>query len=80
MIEDNNKMRCIAAVDIKKGEKLAITYVELIMPGVLRRKLLKKVKKLPKIAYCGNYVNLISQFFDKNFVKPIVLLKNFLKS
>ena len=48
MIEDNNKMRCLAAIDIKKGEKLAITYVELIMPGVLRRKLLKKVRKIVK--------------------------------
>ena len=49
MIEENNKMRCVAAVDIKKGEKLAITYVELIMPGVLRRNLLKKVRKVISI-------------------------------
>ena len=37
------KMRCIAATNIAKGEKLAITYVDLIMPGVIRRKQLKEV-------------------------------------
>ena len=41
--ESNNTMRCIAAKDIAKGEKLAITYVDLIMPGVVRRQQLYKV-------------------------------------
>ena len=42
-LESNNTMRCIAARDISKGEKLAITYVDLIMPGIVRRQQLKKV-------------------------------------
>ena len=41
--ESNNTMRVIAARDISKGEKLSITYVDLIMPGVVRRQHLKKV-------------------------------------
>ena len=31
-------------------------------------------------AQCGNYGNSLSQIFDKNFVKVIVLLKKLLKS
>ena len=30
---------------------------------------------LPYTAQCGNYTNLLSHFFGKNFVKPTILLK-----
>ena len=42
-LEDGNKIHCIASRDIKKGEKFAITYVDLLQPGTIRREILKKV-------------------------------------
>ena len=32
------------------------------------------------IPHCGNYGNLLSQFFDKNFVKVTFFMKKILKS
>ena len=42
-LEANNKMHCIAATNIKKGDKLSISYVDLFEPGTIRREILRKV-------------------------------------
>ena len=39
----NNKMQCIAATNIKKGEKLSITYLDVLQPGFIRREILSRV-------------------------------------
>ena len=42
--ENGFQIRCYAARSIKKGEKLSNTYVDLFLPGLIRRDILKKVK------------------------------------
>ena len=44
-IANDNKIQVFAAKDIKKGEKLSISYVDLFQPGLIRREILKKVHK-----------------------------------
>ena len=39
----NNKIQCIAASNIKKGEKLSITYLDVLQPGFIRREILSRV-------------------------------------
>ena len=39
----NNKIQCIAATNIKKGEKLSITYLDVLQPGFIRREILSRV-------------------------------------
>ena len=41
--EGGNLIHCYASRDIPKGEKLSITYVDLLQPGLIRRDVLKKV-------------------------------------
>ena len=39
----NNKIKIMAIKDIVAGEKLAITYVDVVLPGLIRRDILRKV-------------------------------------
>ena len=39
----NNKIKCIAATNIKKGEKLSMTYIDVLQPGFIRREILSRV-------------------------------------
>ena len=42
--ENGFEIQCYAARSIKKGEKLSNTYVDLFLPGLIRRDILKQVK------------------------------------
>ena len=42
-LKGGNKIECYASKDIKEGEKLAITYVDLLQPSCIRKSILKKV-------------------------------------
>ena len=43
-LKDGHTIRCYAARDIRKGEKLNTTYVDLFLPGLIRRAMLKEVR------------------------------------
>ena len=49
--QDGFQIKCYAAKNIKKGEKLSTTYVDLFLPGLIRRDILQKVRILRSICY-----------------------------
>ena len=42
-LSEGNVIKCYAARDITKGEKLATTYVDLFLPTLIRKDILRKV-------------------------------------
>ena len=43
-IDGRNRTRCLATRPIAKGEKLAITYVDILLPTLIRQKILLQVR------------------------------------
>lgn len=48
-INHGHQIKCYAAKNIKKGERLSTTYVDLFLPGIIRRDILLKVRLFSKV-------------------------------
>ena len=43
-ISQGSNLQCKAAVDIKCGQKLTVSYIDLLLPKMIRQKLLQEVR------------------------------------
>ena len=42
-ISQGSNLQCKAAVDIKRGQRLTVSYIDLLVPTMIRQKILKEV-------------------------------------
>ena len=43
-ISEGSHLQCRAAVDIQMGQKLTVSYIDPLIPSIIRQKILKEVK------------------------------------
>ena len=43
-ISEGNHLQCKAAVDIQMGQKLTVSYIDPLIPSIIRQKILKEVR------------------------------------
>ena len=69
-ISQGSNLQCKAAIDIKCGQKLTVSYIDLLLPTMIRQKLLREVSN----AWYRTNQNFFFKFFD--FLRNIFLSAN----
>ena len=51
-ISEGNHLQCKAAVDIQMGQKLTVSYIDLLIPSIIRQKILNEVNTFLLLYIC----------------------------